>query len=73
MLKKQNINTLKELGENIKKKRITQKVTQAQLAFELGTDGRHIRRIEAGEVNPTFLTLKKIAEVLECKLTDLII
>lgn len=43
------------------------------LAFELGTDGRHIRRIEAGEVNPTFLTLKKIAEVLECKLTDLII
>ena len=63
---------LSKVGDNIRKRRLELKITQAQLAFELSTDGRHIRRIENGEVNPSFLTLYRIAQVLEIDLTTLI-
>jgi transcriptional regulator with XRE-family HTH domain len=53
-----------KLGELIRKRRIKLKLSQAQLAFELGTDGRHIRRIEKGEVNISYLTLNKICIAL---------
>jgi transcriptional regulator with XRE-family HTH domain len=61
---------LLKLGESIRKKRIELKISQAQLAFELGTDGRHIRRIEKGEVNVSFLTLKKISSSLNINIAD---
>jgi transcriptional regulator with XRE-family HTH domain len=60
------------LGAMIRKRRVALKITQAQLAFELGTDGRHIRRIENGDVNISYLTLKKIAESFHIKLSQLI-
>jgi transcriptional regulator with XRE-family HTH domain len=61
---------LLKLGESIRKKRVELKISQAQLAFELGTDGRHIRRIEKGEVNVSFLTLKKISISLNIEVSD---
>ena len=60
------------LGAMIRKKRVSLKISQAQLAFELGTDGRHIRRIENGEVNISYLTLKKICDSFHIKLSQLI-
>lgn len=63
---------LVKLGLNIKKKRLSLKLSQAQLAFELGTDARHVRRIEGGEINTSFLTLKKIADIFEVKVSDLL-
>ena len=60
------------LGAMIRKRRVGLKISQAQLAFELGTDGRHIRRIENGDVNISYLTLKKISDAFNVKLSQLI-
>lgn len=68
MYSKADTKDLVKLGALIRKKRIDVKMSQAQLAFELGTDGRHIRRIESGEVNVSYLTLKKICDSLNLKL-----
>jgi ribosome-binding protein aMBF1 (putative translation factor) len=47
---KQETKALLQLGATIRKKRVELSMSQAQLAFEVGTDGRHIRRIEKGEM-----------------------
>lgn len=60
------------LGAIIRKKRISLKISQAQLAFELGTDGRHVRRIENGDVNISYLTLKKITLCFGLKFSQFI-
>ncbi len=60
------------LGAIVRKKRVSLKISQAQLAFELGTDGRHIRRIESGDINVSYLTLKKISECFQVQLSQLI-
>ncbi len=60
------------LSAMIRKRRIHLKMTQAQLAYELGTDGRHIRRIENGDTNVSYLTLKKICDSFQIKLSQLI-
>ncbi len=69
---KQEKKALLSLGQMIKKRRLDVNLSQAQLAFEINTDGRHIRRIENGEINPSFLTLKKIADALYLDLNELI-
>ena len=56
---------LKKIGIEIYKQRQKKKITRTQLAIELNTDEKQIRRIEGGEVNPTILTLFKICYVLE--------
>lgn len=71
MISKQEKKALINLGQLIKKRRLEVNLSQAQLAFEINTDGRHIRRIENGEINPSFLTLKKIADALYIDLNEL--
>ena len=55
----------------VRKKRVSLKISQAQLAFEINSDGRHIRRIEKGEVNLSFITLLRISKTLEIDLKEL--
>ncbi|MGQ0829583.1 MAG: helix-turn-helix transcriptional regulator [Bacteroidota bacterium] len=71
MYSKPEQKSLIKLGSVIRKKRIELKLAQAQLAFELGTDGRHIRRIEKGEINISYITLLKISESFDISLEDL--
>lgn len=71
MLQNDEIELLKKVGDSIRKVRVLNKISQAQLAFEIKTDGRHIRRIEKGEVNVSFITLYRISQVLGIEIKDL--
>ena len=55
---------LNTLGDNIRKIRLENHLTQAELAAELDIEKPNLSRIENGKTNPTFLTLKKIARKL---------
>jgi transcriptional regulator with XRE-family HTH domain len=56
---------LTKIGEIVKKQRIEQGYSRTQLAIELNSDEKQIRRIENGEVNPTLITLLKVFYVLK--------
>lgn len=62
---------LKQLGENIRKLRIQQNISQSQLAFESNTTLRQIQRIEKGGYNAGILYYLVIAEALNTTLCDL--
>ncbi len=62
---------LETLGQNIKKLRIEKGLTQdAFEAFDISY--KHFQDIERGLVNPTYLTLLKVAKALKCKVRDLV-
>lgn len=61
-----------QLGKNIVKLREGQKIKQIDLANMLDIDDSSLRRIESGRTNPTIITLKKIADSLKVKLSDLL-
>ena len=62
---KKQLIILKKIGETVKKHRLAQGYSRTQLAIELNSDEKQIRRIENGEVNPTIITLLKIFHVLK--------
>ena len=47
-------------------------LTQTQLALKIGVTQKDISRWETGERNPNVQNLKKLSEVLNCKIEDLI-
>ena len=63
---------LKRLGKNIVRLRAKKGLRQIDLANELNIDDSSLRRIESGRTNPTIITLKKIADVLEVNLTEIV-
>jgi transcriptional regulator with XRE-family HTH domain len=63
---------LKKLGENIVKMRTMKKISQVGLSDLCGFEKSNMRRIEAGNTNPTIKTLLKIAEALEVTIIDLL-
>ena len=65
------MNTEKELGKKIKKLRKTMGYTQAQLAELVDIDDKHLSKIENGIHLPTYITLKKLSEVLQFNLQDI--
>jgi transcriptional regulator with XRE-family HTH domain len=62
---------LKVLGKRIKDIRLKQKISQNQLAFEVGIRREQIIRIEFGSQNTSIDILKKIADAFEMELKDL--
>ncbi|MFI5205475.1 MAG: multiprotein-bridging factor 1 family protein, partial [Candidatus Paceibacterales bacterium] len=56
------------LIEAIIKKRLENKLTQAQLAKKLGTKQSAISRLEQGSYNPSLKFLKKVSAALNAKL-----
>jgi DNA-binding XRE family transcriptional regulator len=56
--------TLPELGRNLRRVRTAAGLTQTALAKRVGTDRTYISGLEAGQRNPTALTLQRLAEVL---------
>jgi transcriptional regulator with XRE-family HTH domain len=63
---------LKELGDNIRRKRIAQDVTQQQLAEMADLNIRNVQRIEAGESDVLLTTAVRISKALDCPLEKLI-
>jgi len=56
------------LVEMLIKKRLQQKMTQAQLAKKIGTKQSAISRLEQGSYNPSVNFLKKVSEALNAEL-----
>ena len=52
--------------------RMERGITQAQLAERLGVLQSHVSRWERGERNPAGKNLLKLAQVLECRIEDII-
>lgn len=63
---------LKILGEHIKRVRKSKGYSQDRLYLEAGFSRATMSRIEAGKVNPTYLTLKTISDVLGVPLHKLV-
>lgn len=57
---------------NIKEMRIKRGLTQGQLAELSGIDQRQISRWELGKHRPSIDTVQKLAEILNCNISDLI-
>jgi transcriptional regulator with XRE-family HTH domain len=60
------------LGKKITQARKKQKLTKVQLAFEMETSEKYIRRIEKGEVNMGVIALFKLSNVLNIHPKELI-
>ena len=56
------------LVEMLIKKRLEQKLTQAQLAKKIGTKQSAISRLEQGSYNPSLVFLKKVTKALNAEL-----
>ena len=63
---------LKDLGEKIRLIRKDKGITQVQLAHSIGKDQQSIQRLEAGNINPSYIYLEEIADGLNVSLLDLL-
>jgi len=63
---------LKCLGKHIKTLRKGKKLTLSALCYKNGMEPSTLSRIEAGLVDPKYLTLLKIAESLDTNLSKLL-
>ena len=63
---------LKDLGEKIRLIRKDKGITQVQLAHSIGKDQQSIQRLEAGNINPSYIYLQEIADGLNIPLLDLL-
>ena len=58
------------VGKNIKRLRVSQGVSQEQLAFDAAIDRSYLGGIERSDENPSLDTLDKIAAVLGVELAE---
>ncbi|MCF6306733.1 MAG: helix-turn-helix domain-containing protein [Flavobacteriaceae bacterium] len=63
-------NTLIKFGDNLRKLRVAQSISQQQLAFESGLSREYINRIENGNVNISLKNIVAIANVLNIAVKD---
>ncbi len=64
---------LKALGLLFKKKRLSKKLSQSELAAKIDKDQQSIQRFEAGRINPSYIYLLEVCEGLECDLSDILV
>jgi transcriptional regulator with XRE-family HTH domain len=57
--------TLPQLGQNLRRVRTAAGLTQTALAKQSGIHRSYVSDLEAGQRNPTALTLKRLAKVLK--------
>ena len=69
---KEDKDILIRLGNKIREVRIIKNFTQMKLAALCNFEPSNISRLECGNTNPTFLILKRIADILEVRIVDLI-
>ena len=58
------------VGQNIRRIRVVQRVSQERLAFDSGVDRSYLGGVERGEENPTVDVLDRIASTLAVPLRD---
>jgi putative transcriptional regulator len=62
----------KKFGLFVAMKRSEWKLTQSQLAAQMGNNAQNISRLERGEVSPTLYWLNNLAKVFEIPLSEMI-
>jgi transcriptional regulator with XRE-family HTH domain len=62
---------LKQLGDNVRRERIAQDLSQQQLAEMADLNIRNVQRIEAGEIDVLLRTMVRIRKALNCPLEKL--
>ncbi len=62
----------KKLGENLKKTRAENKLSQGALARLLEVDKGYISNIESGKKNPTLATIERLANALGVSVDELL-
>ena len=65
-------NHAKIFGDHLRKLRAAAGLTQRQLAARVGTSSAAISNIEAGNNAPTLGTLVRLADALDCNVSDLV-
>lgn len=60
------------LGDNLKRIRLEQSLTQADLASAANINRRYYQSIEANRQNPTIFLLSRIRKALKCEWTDVL-
>jgi transcriptional regulator with XRE-family HTH domain len=70
MHKKEDAQALFLIGKNLRKFRQLRMMSQERLEMEADISKNTIGAIERGEVNPSFLTFQKIAQILDVSLDD---
>lgn len=63
---------LKSLGKRIRELRNERGLSQEKLAELAGIHENHVRRIEGGTANPSYVVLVKLARALKVTLPELI-
>lgn len=62
---------LSKVGKRVKEARVSQNVSQAQLAFEINSTIRQIQRIERGDINAGITYYIAICEALDIRFIQL--
>lgn len=71
--KKEYTQIYKQVGANIRQKRILANLSQEELAFRISSARNYVGCIERGEKFPSVATLYEIAKALNSKFSDLFI
>jgi len=61
-----------DLARNIIARRKALNMSQEKLALQAGVDRTYVSQLERGIANPSISILCRIAEVLQCKMQDLV-
>ncbi|MEO1253970.1 MAG: helix-turn-helix transcriptional regulator [Bacteroidota bacterium] len=61
-----------KFGERIRQVRMDKRLSQEDLAFEVGVHRTYIGMLERAEKNPTLITLLKLSKALEIDLSQLL-
>lgn len=72
MVGKNEIIFIKSVGEKLRAKRLSKKLSQVTLSYDANVPKSQIGRIERGEINTTIGTLYKICTALGIDFKDLI-
>lgn len=70
--KKENLRYLKLIGKRIRDLRKERNMTQKEMALRLGTNYIQVGRIERGQANSTIIMLRKVSDVLEVEIGNLV-
>jgi transcriptional regulator with XRE-family HTH domain len=70
VIRKKDIQFLKNFGFRLKELRKQKGISQAQLAFEAEIEISQISRIELGKINTTIETVNLISKILEIPLSE---
>ncbi|HEV2327880.1 MAG TPA: helix-turn-helix domain-containing protein [Verrucomicrobiae bacterium] len=63
---------LKQLGDNIRRERLAQAMSQQRLAEIADLNIRNVQRIEAGELDVLLTTIVRVRKALDCPLDRLL-